>query len=127
MPTLMFFLYERCELFLSFSLFQFRWVEISNSLSLVILLPPKSIQSSSWDPILSLPKKVSEVFSLFFSQKSPKVHFLSLLFLYLNERVSSEAFCVPPSLTMILPAIFLFRRLWSSVVLSHPWDGPLDF
>ena len=52
---------------------------------------------------------------------------LSLLFSYLNERVSSETFCVLPSLIMILLAMLLFRQLWPSVVLSYPSDRPPEF
>ena len=111
----------QCELLFNFSLFLYRWEEISKSLFLGIFVP-----------------RISPVFFVgiqFFSQSSPfdfffpdpKNPILSLLFFYLNERVSWETFRVLPSLMMISPAILLLRCLWPSVVLSHPWDESPDF
>ena len=112
---------SQCDLFFSFSLFLYQWEEISKSLSLVIFVPqnqsrvPIGIQSFLFR---KGPRSLS-------SQIRPLS--LSLLFLYLNERVPWETFCVLLSLITILPAILLLWQLWPSIVFSYPWDGPPDF
>ena len=119
---------SRCELFFSFSLFLYRWEEISKSLSLgifILRIRPKSFVEIQF----SDPPKSS--LSFFLKVRTPcglqKSSSLSLLFSYLNETVSWETFHVLPSLMMNLLAILFLRWLWPSVVLSHPWDGPPNF